>query len=120
MTPQEFNLTVKAFIEEIQNARGKRDFELLDSLSYDLKTYLWKHSAEMKGYSEYSERVSRGYLSENRKTVKERSKGKCEVCGGRGTQVHHLIGRGSLKVYHVPELLIYVCCWCHRKFHGGG
>lgn len=120
MTPKEYNLTVQAFIEEIQHARKKRDFELLDALSGDLKNYLWNHAAEFKGFSEYCERIPKGFLSQNRTLAKERAKGKCELCGKRGTQTHHLCGRSPLKVYHLSELLIYLCCECHRKFHGGG
>lgn len=120
MNVKEFDLTIKAFIDEIVYAREKRDFELLDSLSSDLRDYLGVNAYLYKGLSKYCNRVPKGFLSRNRDLVRDRAQGRCEIRGEKGTQTHHLCGRGSLMVYHLPELLIHLCCKCHRRFHEGG
>lgn len=117
---REFDSTVKAFIDEIEWVRERKDLELLESLGDDLENYLHFNAYLYKGTSEYCEYLPAGSLSKNGGQVRGRSEGRCELCGKEGTQIHHLAKRGSLVVYHLPELLINLCCRCHRKFHGEG
>ena len=114
-----FDYNIRAFREEISQSRKKGDFELLKTISDDLKDYLHFNTYKFKGESDFCEKLPKGYLKASREAVKERAGGKCELCGKKGTQTHHLAGRGSLIVYHMPFFLIYLCNECHWKFHGG-
>jgi len=114
----EFDEVIEYYKEEITNLRGKKDFEMLKAVAGDLKDYLRVNANKFKWNNELCEK-SNGFMKESYKIVKKRAKGNCEVCGKIGIEVHHLVGRSKMKVYHLPEFLIYVCRDCHRKFHGG-
>jgi 5-methylcytosine-specific restriction endonuclease McrA len=49
--------------------------------------------------------------------VKARDKGKCRLCGKRGTDLHHIEFR-SRGGKDVPENLILVCRFDHESLHG--
>ena len=117
MNIEQFEKEIQAFIEEIKDAREKRDFELLKAISGDLKDFLHFNAHKFKWSSELCE--EKNIMNESYKAVKERAGGRCELCGKRGTDIHHLAGRSPLKVYHLSEFLIYLCRDCHRRFHGG-
>ena len=51
-----------------------------------------------------------------RKACRERAEGRCEYCGGKGTQLHHAVFR-SQGGQHTPENLILLCNACHKKAH---
>jgi len=51
-----------------------------------------------------------------REEVHGRAKGKCEMCGERGSSVHHI--RYSQPGTEHPSHLLYVCNDCHRQIHG--
>ena len=118
MDREEFEEEIQAFREEIEGLRGKKDFELLKAVAGDLKDFLHFNAHKFKWESELCEK-KKGFMEESYKVVKKRANGKCELCGGQGVDIHHLAGRSPLKVYHLPEFLIYLCRNCHRKFHGG-
>ena len=117
MNIEQFEKEIQAFIEEIKDAREKRDIELLEAVSGDLKDFLHFNAHKFKWESELCEK--KNIMNESYKAVKERAGGRCELCGKRGTDIHHLAGRSPLKVYHLSEFLIYLCRDCHRRFHGG-
>lgn len=52
--------------------------------------------------------------------VKARANGRCEVCGGRGTEAAHIFGKGAhLNVQFYGPNLLWACEVCHRvKGHG--
>ncbi len=118
MNVEQFEEEIQAFIEEIKDAREKRDIELLEAVSGDLKDFLRFNAHKFKWASELCEE-KKGFMEESYKVVKERANGKCELCGKAGTDIHHLAGRSPLKIYHLPEFLVYLCRNCHRRFHGG-
>lgn len=54
--------------------------------------------------------------------VKERDNYRCVLCGGMGTQAHHVVSRGRAKAY--PEVwslqnMVTVCAGCHIDAPGG-
>jgi len=114
----EFDETIEYYKQEITNLRKKRDFEMLKAVAGDLKDYLRVNANKYKWSSELCEKKN-GFMEESYKIVKERSGNKCEICGKIGMEVHHLAGRSKMKVYHLPEFLVYVCRSCHKKFHEG-
>ena len=118
MDVEEFEEEIRAFREEIEGVRGKKDFELLKAIAGDLKDFLHFNAHKFKWESELCEK-KKGFMEESYKVVKERANGKCELCGKAGTDIHHLAGRSPLKIYHLPEFLVYLCRNCHRRFHGG-
>ncbi len=118
MELEEFEEEIQFFKEEIEEARKKRDFELLKSLAGDLRDFLHSNARKFKWVSELCEK-KKGFMEESYKVVKKRANGKCELCGKAGTDIHHLAGRSPLKIYHLPEFLVYLCRNCHRRFHGG-
>ncbi len=116
MDAKQFEEEIRVFIEEIEDARKKRDFELLKAVSGDLRDFLHFNAHKFKWTSELCE--EKNVMNESYKAVKERAGGKCELCGKTGTDIHHLARRSPLKVYHLPEFLICLCRDCHGKFHG--
>ncbi len=117
MQREEFEEEIKAYAEEIEGVREKKDFELLKAIGGDLKDFLHFNAHKFKWESELCEK--KNIMNESYKAVKERAGGRCELCGKRGTDIHHLAGRSPLKVYHLPEFLIFLCRNCHGRFHGG-
>ena len=66
------------------------------------------------GTSQYKDHY---LLKKLRKKIIIEKKGKCEICGGRGNEIHH---RDENKANHVLENLILCCHKCHFKvFHTG-
>lgn len=118
MQKEEFEEEVKVYAEEIEGIRKRKDFEMLKALAGDLKDFLRLNANKFKWSSELCEK-KKGFMSESYKIVKGRANGRCELCGKEGTEVHHLAGRSPLKVYHLPEFLIFLCRNCHKRFHGG-
>ena len=118
MDVEEFEEEIQAFMEEMEGVRGKKDFELLKAIAGDLKDFLHFNAHKFKWESELCKNKN-GFMDKSYIIVKERAQYRCELCGKRGNEVHHLVGRSPLKVYHLPEFLIYLCRDCHRKFHGG-
>ena len=118
MNIEQFEKEIQAFIEEIKDAREKRDIELLEAVSGDLKDFLHFNAHKFKWESELCEK-KKGFMEESYIVVKKRANGKCELCGGQGVDIHHLAGRSPLKVYHLPKFLVFLCRNCHRRFHGG-
>ena len=53
--------------------------------------------------------------TKNRKIVKRRSEGLCEICNRFGSSIHHIIFRR--KKIHRPETLIMLCERHHRMAH---
>ena len=91
---------------------------MLKALAGDLRDFLRMNANKFKWESELCEKEE-GFMSESYKIVKGRAGGRCELCGRPGTDIHHLAGRSPLKVYHLPEFLIFLCRNCHGRFHGG-
>ena len=119
MTESEYTHTVEIYLDQITQARTDHDVELLFAMSEDLKDYIHAHGADQKGKIRYCAYPTESEKRKHLATVKERSNGQCELCGERGaTQIHHLIRRGRLRVYHVPEVLVSVCNGCHAEVHG--
>jgi len=118
MDVEEFEEEVKGYAEEIEGVREKKDFELLKAVGGDLKDFLHFNAHKFKWESNLCSK-KKGFMSESYKMVKKRANGKCELCGKEGVEVHHLAGRSPLKIYHLPEFLIFLCRNCHRRFHGG-
>lgn len=118
MDLEEFEEEIQCFIEEIEEVRKKKDIELLKSITGDLKDFLHFNAHKFKWLSKLCD-DKKSFMEESYKMVKDRAGGRCEFCGNKGTDVHHLAGRSPLKVYHLPEFLIYLCRDCHGRFHGG-
>lgn len=118
MQREEFEEEIKAYAEEIEGIRKRKDFEMLKALAGDLRDFLRMNANKFKWGSELCEK-EKGFMGKSYKVVRERAQYKCELCGGQGVDIHHLAGRSPLKVYHLPEFLIYLCRNCHRRFHGG-
>ena len=62
-------------------------------------------------------RSKRGKFDEvTRKRIIDRDEGKCQECGQRGTEIHHVFykSRGGRGVYTNGLLLCYLC---HRRLH---
>lgn len=54
-----------------------------------------------------------------REERKELSKGKCEICGFRGEDLHHVFpGRKNRKISERIETVRWLCHNCHMKLHG--
>ena len=62
-------------------------------------------------------RKSPGYYQRQRLRAWERDRGRCVVCGGPGTQIHHRQGRGGPDPHRLPNLIL-VDDDCHRRIHG--
>lgn len=60
---------------------------------------------------------SAAHYRKQRDRVWARDKGRCVVCGGPGTQVHHRRGRGGPDPHSMENLLL-VDDECHRRIHG--
>jgi len=118
MNKEEFEEEIQVFREEIEEIREKKDFKMLKAVAGDLKDFLRVNAHKFKWESELCEK-KKGFMEESYKVVKKRANGKCELCGKAGTDIHHLAGRSPLKVYHLPEFLIFLCRNCHKRFHGG-
>ena len=118
MDTEQFEEEIQAFMEEIEDARKKKDFELLKAVSGDLRDFLHFNAHKFKWGSELCEK-EKGFMGKSYKVVRERAQYKCELCGMAGIDVHHLAGRSPLKIYHLPEFLIFLCRNCHKRFHGG-
>ena len=53
--------------------------------------------------------------------IKDRSCGLCEICGGRGEQIHHIFGgNGRRRKTERKECLKLLCSRCHTKLHQNG
>lgn len=53
-----------------------------------------------------------------RKAVKTRDQGVCQICGEKGTSIHHIISAGmGRRKRHQKENLILLCMWCHSNLH---
>lgn len=52
MDIEQFEEEIRAFMEEIENARKKRDFELLKAISGDLRDFLHFNAHKFKWSSE--------------------------------------------------------------------
>ncbi len=115
----DFDKTVKFYQGEINHLRERKDFDMLKSVAGDLKDFLRVNANKYKWSSKFCVPKG-GYMEKSYKIVKDRSSGRCELCGRVGCEVHHLAGRSSLKVYNLPDFLLYVCRDCHLKFHTGG
>ena len=68
-------------------------------------------------YNSRKWRKTREYI----KTIKY---GICEMCGGQGTEVHHIIHLTDANIddYNIsldPDNLMLLCTSCHNKIHGG-
>src|SRR5690606_19113769 len=51
-----------------------------------------------------------------RKAIYERDNGKCQICGGIGTEIHHCVPRGRQgRGVYTNGLLL--CSPCHRRIH---
>jgi hypothetical protein len=50
--------------------------------------------------------------------VKARADHRCEVCGAKGTEAHHLIGRVNKATRYAMENGLCLCSECHRLAHG--
>ncbi len=55
-------------------------------------------------------------FKKNRLLVMQRAKGRCEICGNIGEQVHH---KDGLKTNHSLANLILLCLKCHGIIHQG-
>ena len=118
MDVEEFEEEVKGYAEEIEGIRKRKDFEMLKALAGDLRDFLRMNANKFKWGSELCEK-EKGFMGKSYKVVRERAQYKCELCGRQGVDIHHLAGRSPLKIYHLPEFLIFLCRNCHRRFHGG-
>ena len=118
MNKEEFEEEIQVFREEIEEIREKKDFKMLKAVAGDLKDFLRLNANKFKWESELCEK-EKGFMGKSHKVVRERAQYRCELCGGQGVDIHHLAGRSPLKVYHLPEFLVYLCRNCHRRFHGG-
>jgi len=45
--------------------------------------------------------------------IRLRNKGKCEICGKRATNPHHIIGRKNLTLRHDPRNGVLLCFYHH-------
>jgi 5-methylcytosine-specific restriction endonuclease McrA len=63
-------------------------------------------------------RVDRGKFSrDTRQKILLRDDGMCQQCGGIGTQVHHVVPKGSGKGRGVYKNGLTVCQPCHTQIH---
>ncbi len=71
----------------------------------------------LKKWRSYKEFLESSDWQKMRKKVLSRDKGKCQLCGGKATQVHHKIY--TTRFYHLEKLenLIAICSTCHSKIH---
>jgi len=69
--------------------------------------------AERIAYTEY---IRSPAWAEKRQQVIERDSGRCQDCGGVGTQVHHL---NYVRLFQEDlDDLVLLCAKCHRARHG--
>jgi 5-methylcytosine-specific restriction endonuclease McrA len=63
-------------------------------------------------------RYDRGKFSKDtRQKILLRDDGVCQQCGGIGTQIHHVVPKGSGKGRGVYENGLTVCNDCHTQIH---
>lgn len=123
MTKDEFLVTLDGYAEHIAEARERKDIETLKVLAEDCRDFLRLRARDFKGILALCEKPTNGFYKAEREKAKKRAEGRCEVggkrCAGGGTHAHHLCRRGRLRVYHLAELLLWTCWWCHNThFHG--
>jgi len=68
-------------------------------------------------YRSYREYLNRPEFKIVRFKVMKRANWRCEICGKRATEVHHL-KYPRWGAFDVPENLIAICHECHCKIHG--
>ena len=73
----------------------------------DIREYAFLFRAYSKGIANIS--------GELYNSVKDRSGGRCEICGGKSEEIHHLVGRR--RTAHL-ENLIDLCIKCHKPPNG--
>lgn len=55
-------------------------------------------------------------LREERKAY---AKEKCELCGVKGSELHHVFGgRKNRKISECFDTVIWLCSKCHKEIHG--
>lgn len=46
------------------------------------------------------------------------AKGKCEICGYKGSECHHVFGGKNRKIAERFDTVIWLCKSCHQAIHG--
>lgn len=69
-----------------------------------------------KTRGEYEAYLGSEKWKEKRDEVRNEAQGKCEICGKKGSSVHHL--RYTKPGAEAPSHVVYVCNSCHRRIHG--
>lgn len=95
---------------EATERRIQRERERLRKSPIGRRRAAFKTRAEYEAYRQSDE------WKTIREAVKERAVGKCQICGERGSEVHHRryrpVGRARNSDF------IYLCRSCHRRIHG--
>jgi 5-methylcytosine-specific restriction endonuclease McrA len=99
-----------------KNARETVERRILRERAKLQKSPLGRRRAGFKTKSEYNAYRQSDEWKNIRKTIKERALGKCEICGKRGSDVHHRRYRPAGRSRNSDFL--YLCRSCHRRIHG--
>ena len=67
------------------------------------------------GFATYQDYLGSALWRRIRSKILNRSRGRCEVCGGRATEVHHRSYCKMALLGKRPEYLVAICRDCHGK-----
>ncbi len=113
MTLSEFIEHFEAFVVYIEEAWEQKDLEILKAIVSDCEDFINAHGHQFKCYSMDSKSWKEEYCK-NKDERKKMALDRCEWCGRKGTQCHHLVKRGRLSLYNDVRLLRLVCAKCHQ------
>jgi len=111
---QEFLDTLNRYVFEIQKAIIDKDLDLIRKISYMAREYVHAYGYEYKELQIDSKKNSKLY-KKSKKILWDFYQGRCEICCNPATGVHHLLGRGKLRIYNNLDFLLLCCSKCHDQ-----
>lgn len=111
---QKSKINKRAWAEK--NAREAAERRIQREREKRQKSPLGRRRAAFNTRAEYEAYRQSDEWKVIREAVKERALGKCQICGQRGSEVHHRRYRPPGRARNSDFL--YLCRSCHRRIHG--